>query len=51
MAGRKLQTVIDGEVGAGDHEANLNREKLSAGIYFLQLKMNDEVVVRKVVVE
>jgi hypothetical protein len=51
VAGRKLQTVLDENVAEGNHEVNLNREQLSTGIYFLQLKMNDEVVMKKVVIE
>jgi hypothetical protein len=51
IAGRKLKTLLDENVEAGDHEVQLNRDQLNAGIYFLQLKMNGEVVTKKLAME
>jgi hypothetical protein len=58
LTGRKLQTILDESLSAGNHEVRLNRDQMSAGIYFLQLKMNDpkgsgqaEVLTKKVVIE
>jgi hypothetical protein len=51
VTGRNLQTILNGNLVAGDHELPLNRVQLSAGIYFLQLKMNEEVITKKIVIE
>ncbi len=51
VAGRKLKALLDENVAAGNHEVQLIRGQLGAGVYFLQLKMNGEVVTKKVVVE
>jgi hypothetical protein len=51
LAGRKLQTLLNENVAAGNHEVQLNRQSLAAGIYFLQLTINGEVVTKKLVVE
>lgn len=52
VTGRTIQSVIDENLSSGNHKVILNRDQLSAGIYFLQLKMNDrEVMTKKVVVE
>lgn len=51
LAGRNIKTLLDENLHAGNQEAQLNRDQLSSGIYFLQLKWNDEVVTRKLVLE
>lgn len=51
LAGRKVQTVFEGTVEAGTQDVELNRNDLAPGIYILQLRLNDEVVNKKVVVE
>ena len=51
LAGRGIETPLDKTMTAGNHEVNFNRGKLNAGIYFLQLKLNDEVVTKKLVIE
>jgi len=50
-SGRKIKTLLDANTEAGTHELQLNREQLSAGIYFLQVKMNDETLVMKIVIQ
>ena len=51
LAGRKIITLLDVNVKEGNHEVQLNREPLSAGIYFLQLKTSTYIVAKKIVVE
>jgi len=51
IAGRKLQHVLDENLGAGNHEVNLNRDQLNSGIYFVRLLINDEVTMKKIVIE
>ncbi len=51
VAGRKLLTLLDESVVAGSHEVNLNRDQLSAGIYFIRISINGEVMMKKVVIE
>ncbi len=51
VTGRKLQTVLDKNLDAGNHEVKFNREQVAAGIYFLQIKMNEETNVLKVVIQ
>jgi hypothetical protein len=51
LAGKKIITLLDQSLSSGNHEIQLNKNQLPAGIYFLQLKLNDEVIVRKVVME
>jgi hypothetical protein len=51
LAGRKVQTVFEGTVEAGTQEVELNRNELTSGIYFLQLKLNNEVIIKTIVIE
>jgi hypothetical protein len=51
VAGKKLQTLLYEALVAGNHEVNLNRDQLNAGIYFIRLLINDEEMMRKVVVQ
>jgi len=51
LTGRKLQTVLDKNMDAGNQDVNLSCDQLDAGIYFLQLTMNNEVVTKKIVIE
>jgi N-acetylglucosamine-6-sulfatase len=51
VAGRKIATLLEGNISSGEHRIELNRNQLPAGIYLLQLRVNGEVVVRKVVME
>jgi hypothetical protein len=58
LAGRKItcpdfigETLLNENLSEGDHQLTFNRESLAAGIYFLQVKMNGEVMTRKVVIE
>src|SRR5207344_232878 len=48
ITGSKLQTVLDANVSAGSQVIGLNRDQLNAGIYFLRLSLNNEVMMKKV---
>jgi len=51
ITGQQLQTLLDGYVSAGSQNVNLNRAHLNAGIYFIKFSFNDEVMMRKVVIQ
>ncbi|MEP7127595.1 MAG: T9SS type A sorting domain-containing protein [Chitinophagales bacterium] len=58
IAGRKLSTLFNENVAAGNHEFNFDRDQLSSGIYFIKFLFDgpdksgqDEVMMKKVVVE
>ncbi|HYK46123.1 MAG TPA: T9SS type A sorting domain-containing protein [Parafilimonas sp.] len=51
MSGKILQTIIDQNFLAGRHEVKLNRGSLVAGMYLLQVKINDGLTVRKILVQ
>ncbi len=51
LNGRSIKKVADMIFLEGGHEITLNCESLNAGIYFLQLKDNSGVEVKKIVVE
>ncbi|HYV92511.1 MAG TPA: choice-of-anchor L domain-containing protein [Chitinophagales bacterium] len=51
LTGRKLQTVLDENVAAGNQEVNLNRNQLHSGIYLIKLSINSDVMMKKVVIE
>ncbi|MBK6484946.1 MAG: T9SS type A sorting domain-containing protein [Chitinophagaceae bacterium] len=51
IAGRKLQTILDQNLAAGNQEIVFQRGQLSSGLYLLQVKLGDTMEVRKLVVE
>lgn len=51
LAGRKLQTVLNENTAAGNHELNLNRDQLNAGIYFLRLRVDGNEVIKKLIIQ
>ncbi|MCY7408755.1 MAG: T9SS type A sorting domain-containing protein, partial [Chitinophagales bacterium] len=51
LAGRKIKTLLNENLEAGDHNLKLNREQLSAGIYFLRIKMNNESSIIKIIIQ
>ncbi len=58
VAGRKMTcsdfpggAVLDENVPAGNHELNLYREQMSAGIYFLKANINGNIITRKLIIE
>ncbi len=50
MYGQQVATLIDGELGSGMHEAVINTSDLSAGVYFYNLRTNDQVLTKRMVV-
>jgi len=48
--GQQVAVIMDGEMGAGMHEAVVNTNELAAGIYFYNLKANGEVITKRMVV-
>ena len=48
---KEIMTIADENFSEGVHEVNFNRQLLTAGIYFLQLKTNEGVMNKKVVIE
>jgi hypothetical protein len=51
LNGRTLKVIADDFFSEGNHELTFNRESLSAGIYFLEVKTNEGVMIKKVVIE
>jgi hypothetical protein len=51
ISGKTLKTIADQNFSPGRHEVKFNRGSMPAGIYFLQVKMNDGLMVRKIVLE
>ena len=51
MTGKLLKTITNQNFSEGNHEVKFNRESLPAGIFFLQLKTNDGVVMKKIMVQ
>ncbi|MBD3370479.1 T9SS type A sorting domain-containing protein, partial [Candidatus Fermentibacteria bacterium] len=49
LSGRLVDTVLDGHVGAGSHEARLDGSGLAPGVYLLRLRAEDQNLVRRVV--
>jgi hypothetical protein len=51
LAGRRIKTITDESMEAGDHEIALRPEQLSAGLYLLRIKIDDESSLVKAIVE
>jgi hypothetical protein len=49
--GRSLKVIADENFSEGKHEVTFNRESLSAGIYFLQMKTDEGVMMKKLIVQ
>jgi len=50
MAGRVLQTVVDGNYPSGKHQVTYNRNDLRAGTYFYQVRLNGSMITRQLLV-
>lgn len=48
--GRRVQTIVQGRLEAGQHEYRLLTAMWSPGVYFVQLRVNEEQRVQKMVV-
>jgi hypothetical protein len=51
LHGRTLKVIADENFSTGYHEKRFDRGALPAGIYFLRVKINDQVMMSKIVVE
>lgn len=49
--GRKIKTLFDEIVEAGNHEIDFNRGQLSAGMYYLQVTMYEETLIVRVMID
>ena len=49
--GKKIKMLLDKNLQAGKHEVQWSRAQLSAGIYFLKVKMNEETSAVKIIIE
>jgi hypothetical protein len=49
--GRLLQVIANADFSAGSHTIKFSRGSLTAGIYFLQVKINQGVMMKKIVIE
>jgi hypothetical protein len=49
MSGRVVETLVNGEITAGEHTVNWNAET-AGGIYFLRLTTSGQTVVKNCVV-
>jgi hypothetical protein len=47
--GSEIQTLVSGNVNAGVHEVNFDGSKLSSGIYFYELRQNNKVITKKMI--
>ncbi len=51
LAGRKIKTLIDEDLAAGDYHKLLNCESIGAGVYLLNVKTNGETFTKKISIE
>ncbi|MEO5674731.1 MAG: T9SS type A sorting domain-containing protein [Chitinophagales bacterium] len=51
LEARKIQTLLDQDTEAGNHLVELDRETLSAGIYFLKIMMDDRSSTMKIMIQ
>lgn len=51
VAGKKLQTLLDENASAGNHVIDLNRDRLTAGVYILKLSMNEKETIKKLIIQ
>jgi len=50
LAGRSVQTLVNGEVAAGNHSVNWSTENISSGVYFVRLTTTDGTVSTQAIV-
>ena len=51
VAGRKIETLLDKNISSGEHEVLLIRNQLPPGVYLLQMKVNGERMMKKLVMQ
>jgi len=50
MNGKKLLTIVKSEEKSGIHQMEWNRKDLPSGVYYLQIRVTDSVLSRKIVI-
>ncbi|MEO5675038.1 MAG: T9SS type A sorting domain-containing protein [Chitinophagales bacterium] len=51
LTGRKIKTLIDENLAAGDYRKLVNCESIGAGVYLLNVKVNGETFSKKISIE
>jgi len=51
LSGKLMQIIMNENISAGNHKIMLERGCLTRGIYLLKFQLNDEVMIKKVVIE
>jgi len=47
VTGRKVSTLVDGHLGAGEHTVNWSGQESASGVYLARLKVGETVLTRK----
>ncbi len=47
LIGREVAELVNGELKAGNHNANFNASNLASGIYLYQLEIGDKIITQK----
>jgi len=50
MAGKEMKVINEGKLLPGKYNLEINSEKLNSGIYFLQMKSDQGIITRKMIV-
>jgi len=50
LAGKKIENVVDKNIGAGEHTFSWSRSDIPAGIYLCRMKAGNDVIVRKLII-
>ncbi len=51
VLGRTAKTVLDGTIGAGDHDYTLDVSQLPPGTYYLRIVASGATLTKKLVIE
>jgi len=51
ISGKLLKTIADQNFSEGSHQVKFSRQSLRAGVFFLQIKTNEGVMMKKIVIE
>jgi plastocyanin len=51
MTGREVKQLASAQQGAGEHHMQYNLAGLTRGVYLLKLNLNDEEMVRKIIIQ
>lgn len=49
--GTKIKTIVDASFAAGSHTVHFNRGGIAAGTYFLQVRTNENITIKKLVLQ